>query len=242
MPRTFDFITLKRFITKTSEILPLSLVIDDKRYDSEDNHILVRDVLDAFSVIRQDMNTYQYEGHVVGTRKQMKHGYSKLLYGQRNKDETIVSVIKRLFGESILHQDWLSTQNRENNKAYNMHRLTNLLIIFRWFLQSHKTSNSYVWSVKQPLESSLHSNANTVLLLDDEFDIITVFKQGLEKQGFRVFAFTDPLLALEHFQINSKQYGLVISDLRMPRMNGYEFIKKVKEMKPQIKVFFMTDF
>ena len=38
-------------ITKTSEILPLSVVIGDKGYDSEDNHILVRDVLDAFSVI-----------------------------------------------------------------------------------------------------------------------------------------------------------------------------------------------
>jgi CheY-like chemotaxis protein len=115
------------------------------------------------------------------------------------------------------------------------------MIIFQKIL--YKTSNtSTSWSVKQPLESSLHSNANTVLLLDDEFDIITVFKQGLEKQGFHVFAFTDPLLAWEHFQINSKQYGLVISDLRMPRMNGYEFIKKVKEMKPQIKVLFMTAF
>lgn len=37
-------------------------------------------------------------------RKQMKCGYSKLLYNQRNKDETILSVIKRLFGEYILHQ------------------------------------------------------------------------------------------------------------------------------------------
>ena len=81
-----------------------------------------------------------------------------------------------------------------------------------------------------------------LILLDDEFDIIAIFKQGLEKQGFHVFAFTGPLSALEHFQINSKQYVLVISDLRMPRMNGYEFIKKVKEMKPQVKVFFMTAF
>ncbi|HET7283836.1 MAG TPA: hypothetical protein VFI70_04055 [Nitrososphaeraceae archaeon] len=47
---------------------------------------------------------YQYEGRTCGRyrKKQMKHGYySKLLYGQRNKDETIISVIKRLFGEHI---------------------------------------------------------------------------------------------------------------------------------------------
>ncbi|MGB8935755.1 MAG: hypothetical protein WCC17_11690 [Candidatus Nitrosopolaris sp.] len=36
-------------------------------------------------------------------------------------------------------------------------------------------------------------------------------------------------LAVEHFQINFKQYGLVISDLLMPVMNGYEFIKKVRK-------------
>jgi len=64
-----------------------------------------------------------------------------------------------------------------------------------------------------------------MLLLDDDFDITTVLKQGLEKRGFQVFGFTDPLLALEHFQLNSGQYGLVVSDLRMPAMNGYEFVK-----------------
>jgi len=90
--------------------------------------------------------------------------------------------------------------------------------------------------------SSEQNGPNTVLLLDDEFDIVNVFKQGLERRGFQVFAFTDPLIALEHFYTNSKKYGLVISDLRMPRMNGYEFIKRVKEIKADVKVFFMTAF
>ena len=67
---------------------------------------------------------------------------------------------------------------------------------------------------------------NAILLVDDELDIVAIFKQGLENQGFRVFGFTDPLLALEHFQINSDQYWLIISDLRMPEMNGYEYVKK----------------
>ena len=80
------------------------------------------------------------------------------------------------------------------------------------------------------------------MFLDDESDIVTIIKQGLEQRGFPVFAFTDPLLALEHFRINSKRYGLVISDLRMPVMNGYEFIKRVKEIKAAVKVFFMTAF
>jgi hypothetical protein len=61
----------------------------------------------------------------------MKRGYSKLLYNQRNKDETIISVIKRLFGEHITSR-LVRTQNRELSFrciAYNTHRLTNLIII-----------------------------------------------------------------------------------------------------------------
>ena len=64
-------------------------------------------------------------------RKQMKCGYTKLLYNQRNKDETIISVIKRLFGEYITSR-LTRTQNRELSfrcVAYNMHRLTNLVFI-----------------------------------------------------------------------------------------------------------------
>jgi len=60
-------------------------------------------------------------------RKQMKHGYSKLWYNQRTKDETIISVIKRLFGEHITSR-LVRTQNRELSLrciAYNMQRLTN---------------------------------------------------------------------------------------------------------------------
>ena len=81
-----------------------------------------------------------------------------------------------------------------------------------------------------------------ILLLDDEIDLVAPFKLLLERQGFSVLGFTEPLLALEHFQINRDKYRLVISDLRMPGMNGFEFIKKVKEIKPEVKVFFMTAF
>jgi DNA-binding NtrC family response regulator len=92
------------------------------------------------------------------------------------------------------------------------------------------------------MKPELYSNASAILLLDDEFDIITAFTLALEDKGFHVFGFTDPLVALNHFQMNSEQYRLVISDIRMPIMNGYEFIKKVKERKPQVKVFIISAF
>ena len=95
-----------------------------------------------------------------------------------------------------------------------------------------------------PLKSSLSSpsDAYTILLLDDDFDIVTVLRRALENQGFNVVAFTEPLLAVEHFQSKSKQIAMVISDIRMSKMNGFEFIKKIKEIKPEVKVFLITAF
>ena len=78
-------------------------------------------------------------------------------------------------------------------------------------------------------------NADTILILDDEFDIMNIFTLALEQQGYHVIGFTEPLLALDHFQKNSDRYGLVISDLRMPVMNGYQFYKKSQGNKTTSK-------
>jgi CheY-like chemotaxis protein len=86
------------------------------------------------------------------------------------------------------------------------------------------------------------ATSKSILALDDDFDIIVIIKSVLQKKGFVVFAFTDPYLALEHFKINANDYGLVISDVRMPGMNGFEFVRRVKELRPDIKTILMTAF
>jgi DNA-binding NtrC family response regulator len=83
---------------------------------------------------------------------------------------------------------------------------------------------------------------NNILVLDDELDITTVIITSLRKNGFNVFGFTNPFLALEHFQMNFKGYSIILSDLRMPGMNGFEFVKKSREIKPEVKVLLMTAF
>ena len=59
-PTRHDNIDFRPIITRTSDILPLSVVTADKGYDSEDDHRLVREGLHAFSVIQIDMNMYRY--------------------------------------------------------------------------------------------------------------------------------------------------------------------------------------
>jgi CheY-like chemotaxis protein len=82
-----------------------------------------------------------------------------------------------------------------------------------------------------------------VLVLDDDFDISQLIKQILQKDNFKnVFAFTDPLLALEHFRKNQKEYSLIISDIRMPTMNGFEFVREAKKINPMVKIVLMTAF
>ena len=130
-PTRHDNVDFRPIITRTSNILPLSVVTADKGYDSEDNHLLVREDLHAFSIIParyEHVPMWRTHGKY---RKQIKRGYSKLLYNQRNKDETIISVIKRLFGENLMSR-LTRMQNRELSFrciTYNMHRLTNLVIL-----------------------------------------------------------------------------------------------------------------
>ncbi|HEY7082880.1 MAG TPA: response regulator [Nitrososphaeraceae archaeon] len=96
--------------------------------------------------------------------------------------------------------------------------------------------------MKRSTNSSSSPKVVTILILDDEFDLVTILKQSLERRGIHVFSFTDPFLALEHFKINATNCDLVISDLRMPGMNGFEFLTKVREIRSDIKIFLMTAF
>ena len=136
-PAKHDNIDFKPIVTRIAKIKPLSVVVADKGYDSEDNHILVREKLNGFSVIPsryENVPIWKTRGKY---RKEMKRGYNKILYNQRNKDETIVSVIKRLFGEYITSR-LIRMQNRELTFrciAYNVHRMLDL-IVMRWILQS----------------------------------------------------------------------------------------------------------
>src|ERR671926_1012197 len=81
-----------------------------------------------------------------------------------------------------------------------------------------------------------------IVAVDDDSDIVKLIEQALHRQGLKVSAFTDPVMALEDFKVNCKDCTMILSDIRMPGMNGYELIRKTKEIDKQVKVALMTAF
>jgi DNA-binding response OmpR family regulator len=79
---------------------------------------------------------------------------------------------------------------------------------------------------------------NSILLIDDEPDITFTIKNILEDNGFKVDSFTDPISALDNYQIN--YYDLIILDIKMPKMDGFQLYTKIREKDPKVKICFLT--
>jgi DNA-binding response OmpR family regulator len=77
-----------------------------------------------------------------------------------------------------------------------------------------------------------------ILEINDEPDITTILQIGLEEGGFDVDAFTDPKLALSSFKPGS--YNLVLIDIMMPEMDGFELYERLKKLDPDVKMCFLT--
>ena len=79
-----------------------------------------------------------------------------------------------------------------------------------------------------------------ILIVDDEPDVNLILKMVLEGNGFQVDTFDTPLLALEYFR--KGLYNLVILDIKMPKMNGFELYKEMEKLDNKVRVCFMTAF
>ena len=108
----------------------VKIVVLDKGYDAEHVHEFIREFMEAFSIIparNEDVPIHRTEGRY---RKRMKRGYSKKKYYQRNKNETVNSVVKRKWGDGTLALNWRN-QNKE--------------IIFRLILYAARRFTSLVF-------------------------------------------------------------------------------------------------
>ncbi len=77
-----------------------------------------------------------------------------------------------------------------------------------------------------------------ILLVDDEIDLTDSLKEVLSKENFSVDVANDPYDGLEFLKIS--KYDLIILDIMMPKLNGYEFLKKIREEKNDTSVIFLS--
>ena len=82
--------------------------------------------------------------------------------------------------------------------------------------------------------------AKAIATIDDEADLVDLFQEILESDGFKVCAFTDPIEAYNHIQKYPNDYGLILSDYRMPVMNGNELCTKLMRINSEFKVILMS--
>ncbi len=79
-----------------------------------------------------------------------------------------------------------------------------------------------------------------ILIVDDEHDVANALGAGLKSHGFAADVFYDPIKALAAFKPGA--YDLIISDIKMPRMNGFEMVYEMKRRDNGVQVIFLTGF
>ncbi len=77
-----------------------------------------------------------------------------------------------------------------------------------------------------------------ILIVDDEPDVNLAVRIVLEDNNFTVDSFNDPVVALENFKANF--YDMVILDIKMPNMNGFDLYEKIRKIDDNVKVCFLT--
>jgi len=77
-----------------------------------------------------------------------------------------------------------------------------------------------------------------IMVVDDEPDAVNILKKGLERKGFHVAGYTNPVEALSNFARH--QYDIVLTDIRMPQMNGIDFFRQLRARDNEVLICFVT--
>ena len=87
----------------------------------------------------------------------------------------------------------------------------------------------------------IHNLISTAIaIVDDERDLVNLFSEALQMSGYEVCTFTNPLLAFEHIKENPMKYSLLITDYRMPQMNGLILASKLLEINKNLDIVIMS--
>ena len=80
----------------------------------------------------------------------------------------------------------------------------------------------------------------SIAVVDDESDLADLYSEALRKSNYDVCSFTDPILAYEHIKENPYKYSLLITDYKMPHLNGLLLAMKLLEINQNLKVIILS--
>ena len=84
--------------------------------------------------------------------------------------------------------------------------------------------------------------AKAIAIIEDEKDLLYIFKEALELSDFRVCGFTSSEEALSHITKNPEDFDLIISDYRIPNINGNDLCTKLLTFNPSLNIILMSAF
>jgi CheY-like chemotaxis protein len=128
----------------------------------------------------------------------------------------------------------LYSSTKVGNTKYRAPRINCHLIIANKIYDKTITT-LHIQSIKKNLSRKIEKR---ILIVDDEPDVNLLFKIVLEENGFVVDSYNDGLIALENFKAD--MYDLLILDIKMPTINGFDLYTKIKKIDKNIKICFLT--
>jgi CheY-like chemotaxis protein len=162
---------------------------------------------------------------------------------------TLTKRIKNVFPVQIGDTIAVYQEKKENNLIFKVQRGSNIVgswIVRRTTLRDNIDNNTlnnpfYSNNITTGENNTQYKYSSNIMLIDDEKDILLVFKSFLEDKGYTVETFADPREAVSHFvKVNPCYYDLVITDIRMPGLTGVQLYTILKTINTHIKVLFIT--
>jgi DNA-binding NtrC family response regulator len=88
----------------------------------------------------------------------------------------------------------------------------------------------------------MHGSHSSIMVVDDERDVLVIIESALQKYGFAIDKFSNPIEALAQFQKTPEAYSMLLVDIRMPAMAGPELAELAHRLNPRTRIVLMTAF
>jgi CheY-like chemotaxis protein len=207
-------------------VVGITLYDDDQMIWNGSGDDMYRGFLTYFERINQ-----LYRDYILNTQK-VNESYNESIKLIEEMNDIYKEFTENYGKMNQLYKQHFEDMQRMNQQWFNL--------FWRPFIGEQQQQEQ---TIQRKMNNSTNNSRTRILLVDDDIDITTSLKIGLEDNGFAVDVFNDPLLALSSFK--PSLYDLLLFDVRMPELSGfdlYDKIKKEKNNNQDLKVCYITAF